>query len=217
MARFKIDGIYLEVPDSLLTLPLRRALAEGRYEGNEARALVKHVRPGDRVLDIGAGVGYLACLAARVTGAEHVAGVEANPALIPVARANLNRNDALAARLTEAAVVPDDHTGGTVRFRPGKGFWDGRIEPEGGMEVATVSLSAILAAHRPDVVVMDIEGGEAALAGHDWPGVRLVVVELHVGRYGPETVRRIMTGFFDRGFGYCPWGSRAETLVFERG
>ena len=78
-------------------------------------------------------------------------------------------------------------------------------------------ISDLLADHRPTLVMMDIEGGEADLAGYAWPDhVRMVILEVHTRGYSADTLRGIITGFFDAGFTYCPWGSRAETLVFER-
>jgi type II protein arginine methyltransferase len=57
------------------------------YDG----ALRRAVRPGMRVLEIGAGSGILAMMAARA-GASQVVTCEANPAIAAVAQANIARN-----------------------------------------------------------------------------------------------------------------------------
>jgi ribosomal protein L11 methyltransferase len=55
------------------------------------RALVAHLRPGDRVADVGCGSGILAVVAAAL-GARHVVAADNDSAALPVARANARRN-----------------------------------------------------------------------------------------------------------------------------
>lgn len=54
------------------------------------REVITHVRPGDRVLDMGSGAGANAILAARVT--EHVVAVDVNPHAVAATAANAERN-----------------------------------------------------------------------------------------------------------------------------
>ena len=222
MASFEIDGIKLEIPDDCLSPQLAASLDSGRYESTESHALKRHMVPGDRVVDLGAGAGYLCTLAARIVGGQNVLGVEANPTMAPVARANLRRNGAAKASVLHGAVVGDDFTGDTIRFLARQAFWAGSIDQDSEerdrhVDVPVLRLGDVLARHEPTLVIMDIEGAEADLAGYDWPNhVRMVILEVHSNRYPPAALHNIFTGFFDTGFTYCPWGSRAETLVFER-
>jgi ribosomal protein L11 methyltransferase len=55
------------------------------------RALVRHLRPGDRVIDVGCGSGILA-IAAAVLGASHVLATDNDVAALPIAQANAKRN-----------------------------------------------------------------------------------------------------------------------------
>jgi ribosomal protein L11 methyltransferase len=52
------------------------------------RAMERHVRPGDRVVDVGCGSGILS-LAALLLGAQHVLALDFDPAAVECARANL--------------------------------------------------------------------------------------------------------------------------------
>ena len=68
MAEFKIGGVRLEVPDVQLTEGVRQQLNKGTYEWAEAKALGEVLRKGDRVLDLGSAIGFVACCAAQVLG-----------------------------------------------------------------------------------------------------------------------------------------------------
>jgi len=121
------------------------------------------------------------------------------------------------------AVVADDFVGDSVRFLARQAFWSGFVDASASadhprhIDVPVLRISWILATHQPTLVMVDIEGAEAALAGYAWPDhVRLVILEIHTQAYCKDTLNAIFTGFFDCGFTYCPWGSRGETLVFER-
>jgi hypothetical protein len=85
------------------------------------------------------------------------------------------------------------------------------------IEVPALRLGSILSRHRPSVVLLDIEGGEAALFDRPLPDhVRLVIMELHGKHYGPAGIKRVFDGLSAARFAYCPAGSRGSTVVLER-
>lgn len=53
MRSFTLRGLTLWLPEAALKGNLERALSSGRYENHEADALLLHLRPGDRMLDLG--------------------------------------------------------------------------------------------------------------------------------------------------------------------
>ncbi len=225
MPRFTVNGIELDIPSGQLVPNLVEALTSGRYEHTEAAALDRHLRPEDRFVDLGAGAGYLCALAARTLPAAAVLGVEANPAMVEVARATLARAGAEAAKVEHGAVVADTWAGPVVPFRLRAGFWASAVAPDPApaeapgavIEVPALRLGSLLARHRPSVVLLDIEGGEAELFDRQLPDhVRLVIMELHGKHYGPAGIRRVFDGLSAARFTYCPAGSRGATVVFER-
>src|SRR5690606_15260095 len=54
-----------------------------RYEGQEIRGALHVVRPGDRVLEMGSGIGLVGAVVAANAKPAEVRSYEANPALIP--------------------------------------------------------------------------------------------------------------------------------------
>ena len=220
MPAFEIGGVRLVVPEAQLGPRLREALETGRYEHAEAHALETHLRSGDRLLDLGAGCGYLTILAAGVVGADAVTAVEPNPALVPVIAENVALNGLPAVRVIHGAVVAGQG-GGVVPLGLRAGFWAGSTvrddRDQRVVDVPALGLGALLAEHRPTLMVADIEGAEEALFDAPLPApLRLVVVELHPGVYGARGIARLFAGLAASGFVYCPTGSRGRLLVFQR-
>ncbi len=219
MARFQIEDVVLRVPGHQLVPKLKEALSSGAYEHLEVRALTRVLVPGDRVLELGAGCGFLSIHAVRM-GATVVA-VEANPNMIDVIRRNLDINGADDVDLVHGAVVPQV-TEPEVRFFLRGGFWAGSLEGRGGASetevvAPAVALDDLIKTHDPSVMVVDVEGAEADLFQSWSPGrLRSIVVELHPRRYGPTETGRIFKGMSEKGFVFDPNGSRGKVVLFTR-
>lgn len=222
MAEFEIEGLRLEVPDSHLNDRIAAKLASGGYEGHEARAALMRLRAGQRVLELGSGIGYIACLCARVAGAENVTTVEANPDLLPVIAGNLARNGLDAVTVLHGAVGGMDGGAAPLAFDAARSFWAGHIADEASaaervVEVPHLGLRDLMARVRPGLVIMDIEGAEAHLFDAPWPAhVRSVMMELHPGRYPDTVIQRIVDCMSASGLTYDPGPSRGRILCFRR-
>ena len=222
MAEFEINGVRLDVPDAILNDKIAAKLASGGYEAHEAAALQGRLRAGHRVLELGAGVGYIASLAGAITGGENVVTVEANPDMIPVIRANLDRNGHHAARLIHGAVTGLEEAEEEIAFERKKSFWSARLagidsDPEAVVSVPMIQLHGLLAEHRPHLVIMDIEGAEAQLFERKWPRyVRSVMMELHPRQYPDTVIKKIVDCMSASGLTYDPGTSRGRILGFRR-
>ncbi len=222
MAKFELDGITLRIPGKCLSPELEKALQSGRYESSESGALKRHARTGDRLLDLGAGAGYVSAQGARIMGAGNVVSVEASTDMLDHLRHNLDANGAREATVLNGAVVADDFHGDTVEFAMRPAFWASSIATPDVcadlvQSVPALRLSDLLADHRPSIVTMDVEGAELDLCQQVWPDhVRLLVMEIHTKRYGAIGVKAIFDGLSRSDMAYMPWGSRGEVLVFQR-
>jgi FkbM family methyltransferase len=220
MRSFTLRGLTLCLPEAALKGNLERALSSGRYENQEADALLLHLRPGDRLLDLGAGLGFICALAAGVLGEGAVFGVEPGPETVKLARRNLAANGFPGVKLMRGAVVGEGE--GEVEFGQRPAFWASALKgPEGWPENAEVirvparPIGKLLARFAPTVISCDIEGGELEVLTRALPGVRLVVVETHPLVYGPDGVERITLALVAQGFAAAE-GAKKDTLVFRR-
>ncbi len=213
----------IKVPfvNDVISPRMEQVIQKGRYESSEIRLLRKILRPRDRVLELGAGVGVVSTAAAQVTGPQGVIAVEANPGLIPVIREThkLNGVEGIKVLNGVGVGVPTDKTS-TFYLRPD--FWASSLEAPHEAEAAGVKavsvpqidLNTILRSHKPSVFVLDIEGGELDLLPClDLSSCRAIVIELHPKVYQLAGIGRCFDTLRKKGFAYDAKQSRGGTVV----
>ena len=187
--RLGCGGFDLADDPGLIDETIALALANDAYERAEIAVLRALLKPGDRLLEIGGGFGVVALHAARILGPDNVVSYEANPQTADAAARNFRLN-AMPVRLIQAAVTAQG--GDSVQYRANENFLAGSLHENveagrGMIEVQTVSLADALTDSRANVILMDIEGGEAALAASDALGpAEAVVAEIHPQILGAE-------------------------------
>ena len=94
------DHADVRPDDVVVALDPGRAFGSGSHETTRlaVAGVEAHVRPGDRVLDVGCGSGVLCVLAARL-GAASAHGIDVDPEAVAATRANADRNG-VAARVS---------------------------------------------------------------------------------------------------------------------
>ncbi|MGR3492763.1 MAG: FkbM family methyltransferase [Shimia sp.] len=222
MPSFVMNRIKLTVPREVSSPKVFAKMREGTFEVHEARMAMRRIRPGDRVLEIGSGVGYVTSLCARKAGAENVVAVEANPDLHPIIRANLAQNGFEGVTLIHGAVAGQT-TEQVVTFNVGPAFWgssltETRSNVARRITVPLLNVHDLLAEHRPTVVLMDVEGAEAQMFDRPWPAhVHTVGMELHPALYEEGTIGRIFGCLAQTGLAYDPGISHRDVVCLSRG
>ncbi len=221
MPIFTVQGVRLSLPDSLATPGLVEKLEDQSYEADEGNAARRCVRPGFRVLELGAGLGFVTTICALQAGAENVLSVEANPALLPVIEGNLKLNDQKGVTLLHAAVTGHAEEGATAPFRLGAALTSSRLAKtprvSGTVDVPLIPIADLIRSQRPNVVIMDVEGAEAHLFERPWKcPLRYLVLELHPKQYPPRVIKKIVDWASAMNMTYDPGLSRGKTLGFRR-
>lgn len=176
------------------------------------------------IVDLGANIGLASVWLARRYGCERLVAVEPSPANARLARANLSANG-VPGEVLEAAVGDSDGTGFLDT-----GWSDAEHDSalgalgSSGIEVRTVSMATVLDALGPDVppdvVKIDIEGGEAALLAGDlsWlDRVRFVVAELHCHVVDCEEIARTLAAVgFERELRFVEPSGGLQIAAFAR-
>jgi len=157
----RIGRVLLEVDDSAVSPAMRDEIYSERYESRELRLLGDLVKPSDNVMEIGAGLGYLASWYGRV--APRILLVEANPYLIPLIRRNLRANG-VAAEVVHGVLGPSN---GKRTLHLSADFWDASLIPTdkhtASVEIDQLDAGEMFSRFSPTFLIIDIEGGEAEL------------------------------------------------------
>jgi FkbM family methyltransferase len=218
MHEFRLNGVDLRLPEGLATPAIRQKLSDGSYEADEARSADRCVRPGFRVLELGAGVGYVTTLCAQRAGPENVLSVEANPDLLPVIEANLARNGMQGVSVMHGAVTGPVEEGATADFALSQGYTGSSLRGKGrSVTVPLISVHELIRAHRPHVVLMDVEGAEADMFNRLWKcPLRFCVIELHPKKYHARVIKKIVDFMSRMEMTYDPVTSRGKILGFRK-
>ncbi|THD45382.1 MAG: FkbM family methyltransferase [Bradyrhizobium sp.] len=221
----KIAGFNIFVDDAY-GRAARESLNGGDYEARERNAVLRQLRPTDRVLELGTAVGVMAMTAASVVGEDRVATFDADPAMVAAARDNFARNGfgRIRAELGVLANRSRFQPGVSARFHVARDFWGSSLtmgaygdEVVATIETPTRCLEDELRRHDANVIICDIEGGEVALFdGADLAVIRLIVMETHYGRMGEAATDAMVRSLILQGFSLDLAESGQQVVILRR-
>jgi FkbM family methyltransferase len=213
---FVVDGVTLEAPNPPVSRSVRKSLQRNKYENAEAH-LVRHlVCPGDTVLDLGAGLGLTAILAAKASGSGRVVAYEANPAIAPLAEKNARRNG-VQVEIRNRAIAAKK---GVCEFHLRRSFPASSSIATKGSQTIQIEADAaqdVIDEIKPNVIVCDIEGIEReVLVKSNLSSVQRLVVEVHPQIIGLSGVVACAEALALAGLRLVPTLCFEQVLVFDR-
>lgn len=217
----KVGGVIIPLDYQVITPIIRSAILEERFEAREARQIAKIVEDGDRVLEIGAGIGFISTLLSRERRVSSVLAVEANPNLIDYMARLHDRNRVCKVRRVNA-VLSNEPGSGTETFYLRRDFWMGSLMAGpnpyvGTVEVPTLDFSATLREEAISLIVCDVEGAETELFNAaDLSGVDRILVEVHDHLTGLAGVGSVFATLAAKGLVYDPRHSDGSVILFRR-
>jgi len=187
------------------------ALESGVYEARERWLAKEILEPGDRVIEAGTAIGLLAMTAASIVGAANILTFDANPEVVGDAQRNFDRNG-LAAIKSRWGVLKSRQSicreNEMVDFYIDEHFWASRLHATEHAErilkkvqVPVFCLEDEIADHCANVLICDIEGGEAELlTGADLSGIKKIIIEVHYSWAGERETDDMMRKLISSGF-----------------
>ena len=180
---------------------VRSAIFKGTYETHELKLIEKILLRGDRVLEIGTGVGVVSAAATKLCGEGMVFSYEANERLESVIRCNYELNG-WSPNLVMKAVTSDGRDIQLYRDENivSSSLYDRGLELEENL-VKSVALPEVFESVQPDVLIMDVEGAEDELLPLKCvSSVREIVVEMHPHIIGQDKVDMLSNRLINNGF-----------------
>ncbi len=225
----RLHGLSVPIDRRLMSDKIVESIRSGRYEMGEARVAPGLVRPGERVVEIGACIGVLTAAIATQTPAQLVVAIEANPQLQDYI-AELHRLNGARTVIRQALVTPEP-SGELADFHLHEDIWassPGWVSPKrriATVQVPVLSLPEIAETWRPTLLIVDLEpfvawteaqGPPHALAGADFRPFERVLLELKPKRFPPALVKRVFDHFSVQGFAYDQTASFGPVVMFGR-
>jgi len=190
--RYRPGSVAVELdirPEAGLLGPdLAWSIVRQNYEKAEVLLVEKVGKKGDRVLEIGGGIGAVSSVIGKLVGPNgDLLVIEPNSQAISRAKRNLELN-CIEARILHGAFSANR----SLAFSSGQNVLSGRTTAslEGGCDLPLYSLEDIILSEdfTPDLIVCDAEGAEYELLASDLlESVRpRIVVEIHPDIMGPD-------------------------------
>lgn len=221
---YEIQGIKLPHDKDVISQNIKNAIRNGSYEREESAELKKIIQKGERILEIGGGIGYISSLAAKSKQVEKICVIEANPNLIGYMQIvhQLNNVAEVADMEIVNGILTNDVTRGKyTTFYLRENFWASSLSPDPKNYVSTervriYGFNEMIERVKPTLIVCDIEGGETALFKNaNLTGVEKVFIELHQWIVGKRNIKRIFEYFSARDFHYDWRHSSGNVVLFS--
>lgn len=167
-------GFRIEVHPRDIVLA-KRLILRGQHEGPELALLLRLVRDGDHVVDVGANVGLYSLHLSRAVGPTgRVLAVEPDPETVEILARNLERNGCANVSIARVACGAEDGTARLFLVADHKGRSSlADLEGTGRSVPVRIRRAADLcrdAGIRPRIAKIDVEGAEPeVIAGFDPP------------------------------------------------
>ncbi|WP_287600575.1 FkbM family methyltransferase [Thiothrix sp.] len=194
-------GVMLPVKHALISKGIAKQIYFEEYESKEIDIISKRLDKNDRVMEVGAGIGFLSAFCAKQIGSENVFAYEANPELIDVIKMTHKKNY-VSPQIYNIFLADAD---GECEFYLNDDFWASssvvNTVSTRKVMIRKVSLNDEIRRIAPTFLIVDIEGGEKDFfALVDLSGVKKICIETHPGILTDKDISEIFNGLMNKGF-----------------
>ena len=215
-----IKDVTICIDYPVLSKYMKNRLRNGKYEYFESNEISKIIQKGERILEIGAGIGFVTCLMAKNENVEKILSYEAHPGLIDVIKDTLSRNNTDTIKVEiRNAVLSHDTTQESCDFYIHEDYWASSLVPMKDAKwikkIRIENFNRIIEDFQPTLIVCDIEGSEVELFRQSkLTGVRSVFLEIHQAVIGRKGVKTLFDSFSSQDYHYDTNHSNGWVVLF---
>lgn len=216
---FTINGIKIPYDRNLISRKIGRSLKKGTYEQHEAKYLDKIIGENERILELGAGIGFISSLCSKSGKAEKIRAFEANPDLIPFIERVHALNGISNVEIVNSVLSNSIEADETVFYKR-EDFWASSLSETSRHYVDAIKIKVRnfddeIESFKPTLIICDIEGGELdLLCDCNLSGVEKIYLELHQDVIGALGVKKIFDTLSKQMFRYDPVASNGPCVLF---
>ena len=225
-------GVKIPLDPEVMSPKIIEIMREGDgYDRGRVKIMPLVLEPGDRVLDLGAGLGFISALVARLGKASLVAAVEADPGVIPLIKA-VHRLNGVDCVVRNAAVVAT-RTADTIPFYVHNDLWASSLMPIPGNslkrvdQVPVATFAELFGDYAPTLLMLDFEvlrelvptfesPGNDVMDDIDFRPVAKVLLMLKPKVLGLRGIKRAFDALSAQGFAYDPSASQGNNVLMRR-
>jgi FkbM family methyltransferase len=225
----EIGGLKVPLDPAVLSPAILKGLRLGKYETPRLKCLAGMIEAGDRIVDIGSGIGFLSAWMAREGRAALIVSIDGHPGVQAYAE-QLHRLNGVETVIRRNALVVTAKAAASEKLYISADFWGSSMIPDvkaqtAVVEVPVLSFSELIAEYRPNMLVIDLEvmreylspeATSGPLEAMDLTGVDKVVVHLPIHLGGQRGIRRVFDFFSAQDFYYNIDHSRLAVVLFSR-
>ena len=210
-------GVRLPLKHPAITPPILKDIFFGVYESKEAELVQKKIAADDVVMEVGAGIGFLSALSAKVVGSERVFAYEANPQLMDVIK-QVHQLNRVAPTVSNVLL---GEGAGEREFWLEKNYWASSLIQGSAdatpIRVKQIDLNQEIQRIQPSFMILDIEGGEYEfLRRARLDPIRKIVIEVHPHVLGYTRISEMLGWLFAAGFALDVGNPRKNVLYLFR-
>ena len=197
----------------------RARLRRGVFEANEAEAALRTVRPGDVVLELGAGLGFLSSLMALKRRVAAVHSFEPNPHLVPYIQ-TVHAANGLSNTHVKNGILGTRKGEATFYLRPD--LTTSSLQQEEGeadlpkTRIPVHNAKAVFDAVKPTVLYCNMKGQEAkAIPQLPLTGLRAAIIAFTPQNSTPDDVNAVFKPLMEAGLAYYHRGSAGKVICMR--
>ncbi len=195
-----IDGKSLATDSKTMTKGLRRALWRSDYEDVERAIIKRLIKPGDKVLEGGGGLGLVSMTIAEIVGNENLLAYEASPRSFALLEANKSMNN-FTFEVRNRAL---GHSNDPITFFNHENVLSSSSRPRDHtteIKIESDDICDIIEQFRPNTLVLDVEGAEIEVIDRaDLSSIDKIIAELHPHIVGDKALAPLYAKLFASGF-----------------
>ena len=190
--KFRINGVYISTSLEDISPSVQKDLFRGTYEDTERKFIEQFIKPDNRVLEIGCGIGLVSLVASKICTGGNIKSFEANPHMERV----IKKNYALNGMVPNLEMKAVSSSGDNLEFYIDPDIISSSVfkrqKSSKKQIIKSEALDDILKGFNPDTIVMDVEGAEVELlTNSSLSGVVQMIVEVHPHIIGTEKISHL--------------------------